>query len=155
MICKELNKEFKDKASMFAELKANKELLIREKKSQVFKSCDKGQSIGLKGLKLDAIKGIDMDNDSYYIAVNTTNILDSHGDLHVKGLWNKSVKDQQGKNYLVTDHKLELSNVVAKKEKIQMFVSDISYNSIGKSFAGNTQALIYRVAKSEDRKSVV
>ena len=40
----------------------------------------------------------------HYIAVNTTNILDSHGDLHVKGLWNKSVKDQQGKNYLVTDH---------------------------------------------------
>jgi len=149
MICKELNKEFKDKTSMFAELKANKELLIREKKAQVFKSCDKGTGVNLKGVKIDAIKGVNMDNDSYYIAVNTTNILDSHGDLHVKGIWNKSVKDQQGKNYLVTDHKMELSNVVAKKENIDMFVSDISYSSISKSFEGSTQALIYRVAKSD------
>ena len=44
---------------------------------------------------------------------------------------------------------MELSNVVAKKENIEMFVSDIAYGSINKSFAGNTQALIYKVAKSD------
>ena len=44
---------------------------------------------------------------------------------------------------------MELSNVVAKKENIEMFVSDIAYSSINKSFTGNTQALIYKVAKSD------
>lgn len=127
----------------------NKDLLIKEKKSQIFKSCEKGQGIGVKSLKIDAIKGVPLDSNYYYIAVNTTNVLDSHGDLHVKGLWNKSIKDQQGKNYLVTDHKMELSNVVAKKENIEMFTTDISYSSIGKSYEGNTQALIYKVAKSD------
>ena len=53
--------------------------------------------VGVKPLKIDAIKGVDLDDNFHYIAVNTTNVLDSHGDLHVKGLWNKSVKDQQGK----------------------------------------------------------
>jgi len=149
MICKELNTEFASKSEMFEALKANKELIIKEKKSQIFKSCDKGSAIAVKGVKIDSIKGVKMSDDSYYIAVNTTNILDSHGDLHVKGIWNKSVKDQQGKNYLVTDHKMELSNVVAKKENVEMFVSDISYSSIGKSYTGNTQALIYKVNKSD------
>jgi len=149
MICKELNKEFSSKSEMFEALKANKELIIKEKKSQIFKSCDKGQGIAVKGVKIDSLKGVQMSDDSYYIAVNTTNILDSHGDLHVKGIWNKSVKDQQGKNYLVTDHKMELSNVVAKKENIEMFVSDINYSSIGKGYEGSTQALIYKVNKSD------
>ena len=44
---------------------------------------------------------------------------------------------------------MELSNVVAKKENIEMFVSDIAYSSINKSFDGSTQALIYKVAKSD------
>jgi len=149
MICKELNKEFTDKVSMFAELKANKELIIKEKKSQIFKSCDKNSTVPFKPLKLDAIKGLKMSDDAYYIAVNTTNVLDSHGDLHVKGIWNKSVKDQQGKNYLVLDHKMEVSNVVAKKENVEMFIADISYDSIKKGYTGNTQALIYKVAKSD------
>ena len=149
MICKELNKEFDSKPAMFEALKANKELIIKEKKSQIFKSCEKGLGLGVKPLKLDAIKGVKMDSDYHYIAVNTTNILDSHGDLHVKGLWNKSIKEQQGKNYLVLDHELAVSSVVAKKEDVEMFTSDISYSAINKAYSGDTQALIYKVHKSK------
>jgi hypothetical protein len=149
MICKELNKEFDDKAKMFEALKANKELIIKEKKSQIFKSCDKGLGVGVKGLKVDSIKGVQMDSNYHYIAVNTTNILDSHGDVHVKGIWNKSVKDQQGKNYLVLDHELSVSSVVARKENVEMFISDVSFGAIGKGYEGETQALIYKVAKSD------
>jgi hypothetical protein len=149
MICKELDKEFAGKAEMFEALKANKELIIKEKKSQIFKSCDKGQGIAVKGVKVDSIKGVKMDSDYHYIAVNTTNILDSHGDLHVKGIWNKSVKDQQGKNYLVLDHELAVSSVVARKENVEMFISDVSFGSIGKGYSGETQALIYKVKKSD------
>ena len=92
-------------------------------------------------------KGILTDNDYYYIAVNTTKVLDSHSDLHIDGIWNKTVNEQQGKNYLVTDHKMELANVVAKKENIEMLLAEIPFSSIGKSYVGNTQALIYKVAK--------
>jgi len=149
MICKELNKEFTNKRELFDELKANKELLIKEKKSQVYKSYEKGLGVSLKPLKINTIKGLEMDSEYHYIAVNTTNILDSHGDLHVKGIWNKSVKEQQGRNYLVTDHKMELSNVVARKEDVEMIIADVNYSSIGKSYEGETQALIYKISKEK------
>lgn len=153
MICKELNKEFADKKEMFKALKSNKEYIISVKRSQILKSFEKGLGVNAKSIdisKLDLTnKGILKDNDYYYIAVNTTKVLDSHGDLHVDGIWNKTVKDQQGKNYLVTDHKMELSNVVAKKENIEMLLAEIPFSSIGKSYSGNTQALIYKVAKAD------
>ena len=153
MICKELNKEFADKNEMFKALKSNKEYIISVKRSQILKSFEKGLGVKAKSIGIDELstttKGILKDSNYYYIAVNTTKVLDSHGDLHVDGIWNKTVKDQQGKNYLVTDHKMELSNVVAKKENIEMLLAEIPFSSIGKSYSGNTQALIYKVAKAD------
>ena len=147
MICKELNKEYLSKELMFADLKANKELIIKEKKANIYKSCDKGIGIIAKSLRLEATKETFKDDNSYYIAVNTTNVLDSHGDLHVKGIWNKTVKEQQQQNYLLLDHKMEMGSVAVKKEHVEMFLADIPFSSVGKTFAGNTQALIYKVSK--------
>lgn len=153
MICKELNKTFTNKEEMFKALQSNKSEIISLKKSQIIKSCEKGLGVNAKSIDISKIgsttKGLITDDNFYYIAVNTTKVLDSHGDLHIDGIWNKTVKDQQGKNYLVTDHKMELANVVAKKENIEMFVAEIPFSSIGKSFEGNTQALIYKVAKND------
>ena len=147
MICKELNKEFDTKELMFAELKANKELIIKEKKASIYKSCDKGVGIVAKSLKLEANKDVFKEDNSYYIAVNTTNVLDSHGDLHIKGIWNKTFQEQQQKNYLLLDHKMEMGSVAVKKENEEMFLADIPFSSVGKSFEGTTQALIYKVSK--------
>jgi hypothetical protein len=147
MICKELNKEFDSKELMFAELKANKDFIIKEKKANIYKSCDKGVGIVAKSLRLEANKDVFKEDNSYYIAVNTTNVLDSHGDLHIKGIWNKTVKEQQQKNYLLLDHKMEMGSVAVKKENVEMFLADIPFKSVGKSFEGTTQALIYKVSK--------
>ena len=38
IVCKELNQEFESKQELFEALKANKELLIKEKKAQVYMS---------------------------------------------------------------------------------------------------------------------
>lgn len=158
MICKELNKEFTNKAEMFQALKENKQELINVKRSQIQKSCDKGLGVSLKSLDVTKLglttKGILTDDNYYYLAVNTTKILDSHGDLHKDGIWNKTANEQQGKNYLVTDHKMELPNVVVKKDKIKMLVAEIPFSSIGKSYEGNTQALIYKFLKTDVIKGV-
>lgn len=153
IFCKELNKDFDSKSDMFKALKDNKDFIISAKKSLIQKSIDKGlgvQAISIDVNKLDlTTKGILKDNNYYYIAVNTTRVLDSHGDLHVKGIWNKTIKDQQGKNYLLTDHKMEMQNVVVKKENVEMLLAEIPFSSVGKSYPGNTQALIYKVAKTD------
>jgi len=150
--CKELNKSFENKEQMFEALKKSKAEIIGLKKAQIFKSHEKGLGVNLKNidpLKFgDTSKGLMTDTNFHYVVVNTTKILDSHGDLHKNGIWNKSVQEQQGKNYLLTDHKMEMANVVVKKENVEMFVTEIPFSALGKSYTGNTQALIYKVKKT-------
>lgn len=150
--CKELDKSFETKEQMFKELMANKEFIIKEKTSNILKSCEKGLSVVANQdaifKALETNKALKLDNDYYYFVVNSSNILDSHRDLHVKGNWDKSVKEQQGKVYLVFDHQLKRNEIIAMKEDITMFTAEIPFSLIGKSYDGDTYALIYKVAKN-------
>lgn len=147
------DKVYSTKEELHADLKANIDDIIAFKKAQIQKSCDKGLSVTCKSLDLmkftDQLKGIKIDDNFYYIAVNTTRILDSHDDLHLDGIWNKSIKDQQYKNYLIADHDLEIGKVIVKKEYVEMFVAKIPFALLGKDYEGETQALIYKVPKDK------
>ncbi len=151
--CKELNTEFKTKGELFKALRDNKDDIIAMKRAQILKSHEKNQGLKVNFLdtnKLNtAVKGIDFDDNYYYLAVNSTRVLDSHKDVHLDGIWNKSVKEQQGRNYLVLDHELKVSQTVVKKEHIEMIIADIPFAMIGKSYDGNTQALIYKFPKDK------
>jgi len=156
--CKELNKSFETKEQMFSELRKYKSQIISMKKAQVYKSCekddDKRLSIISRPLDLskiaDQTKAVDFSSDDYYyIAVNSTRILDSHKDLHIDGLWNKTKKEQQGKNYLVADHRLELDKTIVKKEYVEILTATIPFSMIGKKYKGNTEVLIYKVKKDK------
>jgi hypothetical protein len=150
--CKELDKSFETKDQMFKELMVNKEFIIKEKTSNILKSCEKGLSVVANQdaifKALETNKALKLDNDYYYFVVNSSNILDSHRDLHVKGNWDKSVKEQQGKVYLVFDHQLKRNEIIAMKEDISMFTAEIPFSLIGKNYDGDTYALIYKVAKN-------
>jgi hypothetical protein len=152
IFCKELDKSFETKEQMFKELMANKEFIIKEKTSNILKSCDKGLSVVANQdaifKALETNKALKLDSDYYYFVVNSSNILDSHRDLHVKGNWDKSVKEQQGKVYLVFDHQLKRNEIIAMKEDISMFTAEIPFSLIGKNYDGDTYALIYKVAKN-------
>jgi hypothetical protein len=78
ILCKELNREFGTKKELFEELKSNKDEIIKLKKAQIIKSCEKGSAVPVKVLKFknEANKQVPLEDDSYYIAVNTTNFLD-------------------------------------------------------------------------------
>lgn len=152
--CKELNKSFDDKELMFKELILNEKLIIDAKKTEV-KSIDKGLQIVTnqneieKSLNSENEKGLKFDNDYYYFVVNSANILDSHNDLHVDNLWEKSKKEMQGKNYLVLEHKLELENIIAMPNDIEIITSKIPYSLLGKQYEGETYSLIYKVSKDK------
>lgn len=153
------DKTFATKEELFKELRNSSEIIMEEKKSLIQKSCDKGISVTCKSLDLlkftDQIKGIKIDDNYYYIAVNSTRILDSHDDLHVDGIWKKSIKDQQGKNYLVVDHELSIKSVVVRKEHIEMFTAKVPFSLIGKPYEGDTEVLVYKVPKSQVKDETV
>lgn len=153
------DRTFATKEELFKELKDSSEIIMEQKKSLIQKSCDKGISVTCKSLDLlkftDQLKGIRIDDNFYYIAVNSTRILDSHDDLHMDGIWKKSIKEQQGKNYLVVDHELAIKSVVVRKEHIEMFTAKIPFSLIGKPYEGDTEVLIYKVAKDKVKDETV
>ena len=150
---------FETKETLFDKLRANKSIIIDAKKSSIYKSVDKNQAVSVKSIDLikftEESKAFKVDDNYYYFVVNSTNILDSHDDLHVNGIWNKSVKEIQGKNYLVEDHELEVSKVIARKEHIEIFTAKVPFSMIGKDYKGNTEVLIYKVAKNQIKNETI
>ncbi|MCP4987261.1 MAG: hypothetical protein GY928_14780 [Colwellia sp.] len=141
---------------MFEALRESHEQIIASKKAKIY-NCDPGGdekcSIKLKSIdpgKLTTqVKGLEIDDAYYYLAVNTTKVLDSHRDMHQNGIWNKTAKDQKGKVYLVWDHELKGGSTIVKKEDIQLLVAEVPFSALGQSYQGNTEALIYKFRKDK------
>lgn len=155
IFCKELNKEFDTKEDLFKALAENESFIHDAKKAQVYKSFEKGlqivsdQTIIEKAFEYQE-KGIKFDSEYYYFVVNSANYLDSHKDVHVDGNWNKTVKEQQGKVYLVWHHDFsKTENIIAFPEDIEMITSKVAWNLLGKNYEGETYCLIYKVKKDK------
>jgi hypothetical protein len=153
ILCKELNKEFNSKQEMFTALKESKSDIISFKKAQIYKSFEKGISVKSKPIdvyKFSEVNKEDFkDENYYYIVVNTTKILDSHRDLHIDGIWNRTVKNQNRRNYLLDSHVMHMTTTIARKENVEILLSEIPFSLIGSSLKGNTQALIYKIPKDK------
>lgn len=153
------NTHFESKEELFKHLRENKEIIIDAKKSVIQKSVDKGSAVVSKCLDLlkftDQLKGIKIDDNFYYIAVNSTLILDSHDDLHDNGIWKKSVQEIQGKNYLVCDHELEVLQTITRKEHIEIFTAKVPFSLIGQPYNGDTEILVYKIPKNQIKLEAV
>lgn len=151
--CKELNTNFETKEQLFKALRGAKKDIIGLKKAQVYKSYKKGSSVKSRCLDASKLsethKELFKDDNHYYIAVNTTGVVDSHSDLHVKGIWNKTAKEQNRKNYLVDTHYMSMYTTIARKEYVEIFVAEVPFSMVGKNYEGNTEALIYKVPKDK------
>ena len=142
------NKTFSTKEEMFSELVANKSDIIDLKKARL-KNAD---GLELKySTKTEAIKGINLEEGFVYAVINTTKYMDSHSDVHLDGIWNKSVKEQQGKIFYISDHSLELNKVIAYPKDVTIQLDNIKWKELGLNIEGETQALIFKVAKDKIR----
>lgn len=151
---KELNKHFETKSELFKALSDNEKLIIDAKKAETYKSFEKGLQIvtdqkAIEKAFTDSEKGIKFDSDFYYFVVNSANILDSHSDVHVEGNWNKTVKEAQGKVYLVFDHSLKRSDIIAMAKDIELLTVKIPFTLLGKNYEGETYSLVYKVPKNK------
>jgi len=134
--------EFKDKRDLFLALKENKELIISNKKAT------KTKSTPIEGVynSVDSVeKGIEgLEKGFIYPVINTTGYMDSHNDVHIKGIWNKSVKEKQNKIHYTTDHELKVTNIIAYPKDVELMLKDVSWKSLGYNKDGETQALIFK-----------
>lgn len=144
---------FENKEELFKEMKNNLDLIIASKTAKIQKSCNKGLSIKCKKIDLSKYqeqnKQLVIEDNYYYIAVNSTRILDSHDDVHSDGIWDRTIDQIKGKNYLVADHKLETLSTIVRKEYLEIFTAIVPFSAIGKSYEGLTEILVYKFPKDK------
>lgn len=140
--CLELeDKEFSSKNEMFKALKTNKDLIIANKKIK------KTTSESIEGTFINKTqnKSFDFVEDGFiYPVINTTNYMDSHNDVHLKGIWNKSIKEKQNKIHYTTDHELKISNIIAYPKDVELMTIQTTFKELGYNLGGETEALIFK-----------
>lgn len=147
IFCKELNQEFEDKEAMFLELSKNESKIVELKKATIKESDSVSTFFELKE---SVEKSLSFVKDGFvYPVINTTNFLDSHGDVHFPSIWNKSLKDKAKKIFYVLEHKLSIDNVIAFPNDVNAFAKMVSWKDLGFDFEGETQALIYEIHKDK------
>lgn len=152
------NKTFATKEDLFSELKKNESKLIDLKKSQVYKSHDKGQFSFLNLTKgLDTVKELQGAKDNFiYPIISTTNYMDSHKDVHFNGSMTKTAKEQNGKVKYALDHELKFDSIIAWEKDVNMFIATIDWSLVGKNYLGKTEALVFEINKEKiTRKDVL
>lgn len=146
VFCKELKRNFDSKAEMFAALKEDKEHIIGLKKAALKDTDPVMLYVRDKNAEKALSDPMPTDVGSMiYPVINSCNWLDSHGDVHIKGLWDVSLKDQAGKVYYIINHDLEIGSVIAYPKDVEATVQDIAWREMGVDIDGTTQVLLYKV----------
>jgi hypothetical protein len=138
------------------QLISNKALLIEQKKSTMkyadavgvsFKVYEKQDSS--KALTVEEIK----DLEEIYVksVINTTNLLDSHGDVHIKGLWKKSLNESKNL-FLLEQHKMDFDHLIS--DDVSAKAEEFEWKDLGYNYEGKTQALVFmtKISKSQHPK---
>ena len=147
IVCKEFpDREFSSQEELFKALKENKPSLIALKKSTEKRadaiSYVNSEVTNVVAKKDESTTTTEIDKLQVKVVINTTNFVDSHNDLHINGIWNKSVSDNANKGFLhLQEHDRDFDKVISDNAK--GYVESVSWKSLGLPYNGKTEALIF------------
>lgn len=142
---------------LFSFLTKNEALIFHAKKSTV-KYADEAYYVPLfvndKGemvSKADMTETqIDPTKLKVVCVINTTNWLDSHGDVHIPGIWKKSLSDNKRAGfYLLDSHQKGFANVIA--EGCAAATKNMSWKDLGMDVPGISEALVFTAIVEQER----
>ena len=147
------DRQFSSQDELFKALRENKTTLIAQKK-MITKEADatfhyvgiendKGEVVKAESISLNDANGL-----KAKLIINTTNLLDSHNDLHVKGIWNKSVKEQKNL-LLLQEHRMTFDKIIT--DDVKATVKEMNWGELGYSYKGTTEALTFETNISKAR----
>lgn len=143
--------EFATKKELFKFLADNKDKLIAQKRAELKKKDMPVlvDPIIVTDAKHRAIKEAGKPADIASISslnvvciINTTNFLDSHMDLHLPGLWNKSLQDNRMIMHL-QEHEMEFDKIIADGDQLKAYTKRFKWSELGYDFKGETEALVF------------
>lgn len=150
--------EFATKEELFRYLKDNLNTLKSEKKAEM----KKADGLGFVGIRIIPNKDYAVKDDSTVVedvavgeikvkvAINTTNIIDSHMDLHIPGLWKKSLQETKSGTHLKS-HLRDFEYVIADKGDCAVYTKMMNWTDLGFDYTGQTQVLIHDSVVKESR----
>jgi hypothetical protein len=142
---------------LFEFLVANKRILVAEKKMAVKFSDPFALSGGLYvtkegGLVKATVTEPLEENTTIEVAcvINTTNWMDSHQDVHLPGLWKKSLADAR-LLYLLQEHSMTFKGIIT--DEVKALTRKMTWRSLGLEVPGETEALIFNCTIPKDRNT--
>jgi hypothetical protein len=149
----EIPKELKG-VELFKYLKENKEDFIYAKKNE-FKKADSmiASAPVLSETFIDKAEGNDTKTEVKVRAIiNTTNVVDSHKDVHIDGIWNKSLQENTNIKFL-QEHQMSFKTIIADKDDLDVSVNSVTWKSMGFDFEGKTEALTFDATVKQSRNN--
>ena len=146
MIIKNLEK-FETEKELFDHLVSNEEEIFAQAKMEM--KCSDGIGAYSTPIRSEFSQKsstvsdlLQKDSLELKLAINTTNILDSHGDVHINGLWNKSLKENRRLLHL-QEHKRSFDAVISKGSNLKAYTESLTWKSLGFDMEGSTEVLTF------------
>ena len=151
-ILKFQDREFTDKTELFKHLRDNHDRILEQKKAALkYTDAVEVGSFTLDQIKSDTTKELatfDWMKDGYvYPVINTTNYLDSHSDVHLDTIWNKSASEKNGKIVWDSNHDLKIGSEIAFPTDVNIMLKSMKFSDLGYDSNKTTTALIFEVNK--------
>jgi hypothetical protein len=150
-------KKFATKAEECKWLVDNLDVLKAQRRSEPKKTDSFGFvsfAINERGerLKAESEEGDTIDDDKGVLKVrciiNTTGLLDSHGDVHIPGIWKKTLLETKVL-YLCQEHQLTFEGIIS--DDLKGYTKTYTWKELGFDFEGETEALVFDATVKEDR----
>ena len=149
------NKEFATQSELFEELRTNKKTLIAQKKMITKQGDAISQAVNQSPGDKNSNKALTMADDSVnkisaQLVINTTGIMDSHGDVHIAGIWNKTIKENKSL-LLLQEHEMTFDKIISDKvvARSQVF----TWKDLGFDYDGETEALVFDAEIEKNRNT--
>lgn len=145
---------FKTKDDLFNFLIKNKQILINEKKinmkkaDSVYSSYSYNFTKSFSNKEEENNKNLEIDVIIPKCVINTTGILDSHNDVHIEGIWKKSIKEQKNL-MLIQEHVMKFDHIIS--DNVNAYSEIINWKNLGFNYEGDTEALIFESKINKDR----
>ena len=149
--------QFNTKSELLSYVKAHKKDLIEMKKHQIKRtdaiSFDLFDKTAQKQLTTNYEDNPESGVIKRTIVGNTYNWMDSHDDVHLDGVFSKSIRDREGKIWHLHDHIHQITAKVGTPDRI--YEKDVLWKDLGISKSGVTQALFMDSNIQKDKNSEI
>jgi hypothetical protein len=143
--------EFATNKELFAWLHSNKGSIMATKCA----AMKHGDGVECAPVPVLVTKAAGMPEDSddvihREVVINTTNLMDGHNDVHIPGLWTKTIRENRNVLH-IQEHELKFDHIITDGADLKAEARKMSWADLGQDYPGVTEALIFKVAIRKSR----